>query len=371
MTRSHGRLAQVFIDDASSACQEVSGDLTSVTFNTPKALAESTTLGKSTIHREVDGLRDGSMEISALFSSGVSACVVELLEGMYSGSDYRRVQYFPGGLFGASPNVSACMNLTNYSNPEPVDGISTLSATLEVAASKVLLSNVYAGKVLATAPDNLIAYWPIWELSGTTIDNLEGTAARDGTYDTVALGRPGIGDGHTSACFDGASSFGNIYSTSLNTAFNGSEGTALIWLKVSGVGVWTDGEPRRGLLLEVDGNNKVQLYNFTNSGIAWEYKAGGTSETITKTSVSDVDWMQWAITWTDSGSAVKAYFNGTQEGSTQTSLGTFVGDLATTTTVAGARSTVPVNVWDGLIAHVAVWDTPLTADQISNLATPT
>ena len=133
MSRSHGRLAELYIDDESAACQSVSGDITSITFNRSKALAESTTLGDSTIQREVDGLRDGSFDVSALFSTGAGACITDLLEGMYSGSDYRRTQYFPAGEVSGCPVYTACMNLGNYSQTTPVDGISTVSATLENA----------------------------------------------------------------------------------------------------------------------------------------------------------------------------------------------------------------------------------------------
>ncbi len=133
MSRSHGRLAELYIDDESAACQGVSADITSITFNRSKALAESTTLGDSTIQREVDGLRDASIDISALFSTGAGACITDLLEGLYSGSDYARVQYFPGGEVTGCPVHTACMNLSNYSLTTPVDGISTVSGTLETA----------------------------------------------------------------------------------------------------------------------------------------------------------------------------------------------------------------------------------------------
>jgi hypothetical protein len=46
---------------------------------------------------------------------------------------------------------------------------------------------------------------------------------RNGAYTGVTLGATGIGDGRTSATFDGATSYNNIYSAALNTAWNGAE----------------------------------------------------------------------------------------------------------------------------------------------------
>jgi hypothetical protein len=48
-------------------------------------------------------------------------------------------------------------------------------------------AQTYKDKVLGTVPDDLIAYWTLAETSGSTADNAEGTAARDGTYTGVTL----------------------------------------------------------------------------------------------------------------------------------------------------------------------------------------
>ena len=140
MSRSHGRLAVLFIDDAADACQQVTGDITSITFNRSKTTPESTTLGDSTVQRETDAIRDATLDMTALYSTGAGACVTDLLEGMYSGSDYRRVQYAPGGSVTGCPLFTACMQLNNYSVTTPVDGISTVSAGLENAVGNVASS---------------------------------------------------------------------------------------------------------------------------------------------------------------------------------------------------------------------------------------
>ncbi len=367
MTRSHGRLAELYIDNESAACQVISGDLSTITFNDPKTTPESTALGDSTVQRETDGIRDGTLDMTAIYSTGTGACVSDLLEGMQSGSDVRRIQYYPGGRFAASPVISACMQLNNYSVTTPADGISQISAGLEVGKGDAVHSSVYQNKVLFANSASLIGYWPLFEFSGTTASNLEGTAARNGTYSAIDLGRPGIGDGKTSASLDGASSFINIYSTSLNTAFDGGEGTALIWAKARAAGVWTDDTIRYIFIVRVDANNFVRVWKQADNILYWDYIASGTLERVSKTTTT-TNWMTLGITWSTSASQVKMFFDGTQEGSTQTGLGIWAGNLSSTEVVIGAADTIPAGAWDGFEAQGAIWKTALTVAQMNDLA---
>ena len=76
----------------------------------------------------------------------------------------------------------------------------------------------YLDTVAAIETSNLIAYWPLRELTGTDADNYEVTASRDGTYTNVTLANttgPMSGDAPK---FDGSTSYVDIYSSSLNTA---------------------------------------------------------------------------------------------------------------------------------------------------------
>ncbi len=115
------------------------------------------------------------------------------------------------------------------------------------------LPSNYAHKVLATDQPHLLAYWPLSEVAGSVAYDFSGNA-RHGAYTGVTLGKTGIGDGDTCPFFDGANDFVNIYSVSLRDAFNGAEGTAMIWAKVFNVGVWTDGAYRNTLHLHTDGS---------------------------------------------------------------------------------------------------------------------
>jgi hypothetical protein len=226
----------------------------------------------------------------------------------------------------------------------------------------------YGNKVLSTENANLIGYWPMWEPSGAVADNYEGTAARDGAYTGVTLAQTGIGDGRTCPLFDGTNDFCDIYSVSFRDALNGAAGTAAIWVKAV-AGLWTDGATDMALVMRVDANNRIELSNNANNTILWLYRAGGTSESISKAGLSTTSWVHIAITWDKTANAMKAYWNGIQEGATQTIAGIWAGTLDASRTVVGASSTGPTGPWDGNLAHCAVWTKALSDAQILALAT--
>lgn len=207
------------------------------------------------------------------------------------------------------------------------------------------------------------------ELSGTVSTDYS-PQKNDGAYTGVSLGYRGIGDGRTCPLFDGANDLNNIYSAALNTDFNGLEGTIAVWAKVSAAGVWADATLRVIMRLRVDASNEVQIRKTaTANQLSWLYVAGGTTDSVASTALgAATDWLHLALTWSDSEDSLKAYANGVQVGLTQTTLGDWTGVLSSTTCHIGAASTTPTNVWDGYLAHAALWTTPLTAAQVAALA---
>lgn len=225
-------------------------------------------------------------------------------------------------------------------------------------------------QVTALQRSNLLAYWPIYEAGGTVVADVSGNS-RNGTYNGVTLGQPGV-NGTTSGLWNGTSSLADVYSASLAAAFNGGECTISLWLKVSAVGVWSDATSRRLLTFQVDANNRFLLQKTATANVLnWFYVAGATTKQISKTTTAPTGWVHIALTVSKSGDALKAYYNGAQEGATQTGLGTFAGSLPAGATVLGALSTTPGTSWSGYLAHVAVWNTPLSAAQIAELAVAT
>ena len=69
---------------------------------------------------------------------------------------------------------------------------------------------------------------------------------------------------------------------------------------------------------------------------------------------------------TDGNGAVRAIWNGTKSGSTQTIAGTFVGNLAATLALYFAAASTPTSVWAGDEAH-AFWldDIPTAAEDLA------
>jgi len=207
---------------------------------------------------------------------------------------------------------------------------------------------------------NPLAYFPLWDASGTVAQDMSGNGY-NGTYSAtgITLAQPGIGDGKTSAAFSSGSL--NIYNVGWRGAFAASQaGSILISLKVSASSVWTDGAIREGVFVKADANNFIGIYRTaTNGQMKIEYKAGGTSDTITVNGLSSVDWITWLLTWNLAANEVWLYQMGAALAPT-TCQGTFVGNLINTNTMIGANNATPVYPWSGNIAHVAFWDRTLT-----------
>jgi len=121
--------------------------------------------------------------------------------------------------------------------------------------------------------------------------------------------------------------------------------------------------------LEADTNNNIRMtkLNSPNNTLRFRRRAAGaTAQTIDFT-LSDTVFVCVAMTWSDSGDALKAYFQGAQGGSTLTGLATWAGALAAATSVIGAQNTSAGNPWSGSVAHVALWDAALSAGEIAAL----
>ena len=148
--------------------------------------------------------------------------------------------------------------------------------------------------------------------------------------------------------------------------FDPHEGTILTWAKVPD---WTDGIISWPVYLGVDAfENAIAISKRdTNNAIQFDYFAK-TTETISKTSVSETGFMALGMSWSLSGDAVKGYYNGVQEGSTQTGLGVFSGQLASNRTLLGARTSTPTQPFTGNEAHAQIYNKALSADEIAYLS---
>lgn len=231
----------------------------------------------------------------------------------------------------------------------------------------------YTNKVLALSP---IAYWPLAETSGVTALDASGNG-RNGTYRNsagalvgVTLGNAGIGDGRTAAAFNGSTGYCNIYSVSLNGAFTGGENTVAFWARGANAGVWSDATNRQLWRLFVDANNFIRFIKGADNVLNATYVAGGVANNIGGgTPISDANWHHIAFTTSKGANQRKLFIDGVQVGATATVGGTWAGSLNSTECAIGAANTTPVEVWNGTMAHVAVWSSALTPTQIATLST--
>lgn len=262
-------------------------------------------------------------------------------------------------------------------------GASDIGATLTVTVTATNASGstsatsagytlTYTQKTLATSMADLIAYWPQAESSGAVVTDESGNG-RNGTYvNTPTLGQSGIGDGRTAVLYTAASSqYANVYSAGLSAAFGYTEGTISGWFRVRVAGVWTDGQNRNGAEFNAGNvNNRIVPYRTsTNNTLAIRYAANGVVRENTSVALGgSTAWFHMAATWSRSADQFKTYLNGAQYGATLTGLGLWAGALNSANACIAAFSTAPVGLWDGYSAHVALWDTPLSAAQIAALA---
>jgi hypothetical protein len=228
----------------------------------------------------------------------------------------------------------------------------------------------YISKILGMERNDLIGYWPMNEKLGTISDNAQGISARDGVYSSDVSGWPvttGIGDGNTAPTFSGDDAV-DVGTASIYSDINGDVGTLFCWVSMANVGVWTDGITRHlvGIAEQAD-DEWIRCYKQSgNNNFTFEYKAGGTLETITVGGQNWINWRTVAITWSSALDEVKGYFNGIQAGSTQLGLGSWSGTLDFFT-IGDFRAGwgTPHN---GRLAHVAIWTKALSAAQLVTLS---
>ncbi|MHA2069518.1 MAG: hypothetical protein ACXABY_34580 [Candidatus Thorarchaeota archaeon] len=138
MSNVHGSKARLKAYDQTGTEQDLSGDITSVTFSRSKNNPESTTFGNTTVQR-IDGLRDVTMDVTAIWEDNAADGVVSFLDDMQAGSLTSLVDYFPGGSVAASgsPQYSACYRLNSYAQNSPVDGITTVNFSMSIGSGSV------------------------------------------------------------------------------------------------------------------------------------------------------------------------------------------------------------------------------------------
>ncbi len=220
------------------------------------------------------------------------------------------------------------------------------------------LQQTYSERIKKLFGSALIAYWPLNEPSGATCEDIAGNN-HDGTYTSVTLAQPGIGDGKTSAQFNGTTSRSNVYSTGLRDVFNGAEGSLILWAKVANAGVWTDSADRAfAQFCKSDFTLPFRIYKPTsNSAVTFSVLG----KSYTTVSMSTIGWACYAVTWSNSNDRMRSYLNGLLKNTT-TGL-TAWGANVLGSAIIGAGTT---SAWlhNGYVAHVMLLNREATAEEI-------
>ena len=136
MPNVHGSKAVVWVDNFAGLCVNISGDVTGVTFTRTKNNPEATTLGHTTVQR-IDGLRDATMDVTAIFNGCIVSGIVSVMDELLAGSRNSRTQYFPAGETSGCPVYTGCMRLNNYAQNSPVDGIVTVNFSMSIGSGSI------------------------------------------------------------------------------------------------------------------------------------------------------------------------------------------------------------------------------------------
>lgn len=143
----------------------------------------------------------------------------------------------------------------------------------------------YYQKIEDLFGSSIIAHWPLYEATGPPVAHDICGHQYNGSCYGINWGYPGIGDYKTSPYFPGVSNFIDCYSSALAAAFNGSEGSFMIWPRVHNANVWTDGLLHWVLAVNVDASNYLRMFDAAgNMGL--NYRAGNVMKELTFTTTT-------------------------------------------------------------------------------------
>lgn len=213
-----------------------------------------------------------------------------------------------------------------------------------------------------------VAYWPLWEKTGTVAECLV-DSAQNGTYNSDVSGWPpqtGIGDGNTAPFFDGTNDQIDIDTVALNSVFDGDLGTVCAWVRVLNAAMWPDANGYLIISFKAAGDNWIYFQKdvapLPNELFLQRAAGGGVGLPHTTTIT---DWFYAAATWDEVTNELSIFVNGVQVSGSAAALSSWTGAL--TSAFIGAR-TGGVR-WNGWLAHVALWSRVLSPVEIASFGT--
>lgn len=221
----------------------------------------------------------------------------------------------------------------------------------------------YKDNVLTLNP---IAYWPLDDTSGTTADNHEGTASKDGTYvgSPTLDDEPGPFSEGNAPSFDGVNDAVGIATSQFDTDFDRELFSISFWVKSAD---WSTAGLENLVRIASDaGSNFVLVRKQAASTIRARYEAVNVAAFQFETAISGTSWQHIVLTVDIVGDEAKFYLNNSEVGS-DTSIppaSGFTGTLSTDfSAIASEGSTTIDDPFTGNIMHVAVFDYVLSSTE--------
>lgn len=236
---------------------------------------------------------------------------------------------------------------------------------MRIKKRKILALGESFEDFLNSIPD--VDWWHLQEAAGSVIVNTDPTL--NGTNVGAEINKAADGNLGRAYGFDGATTFGNIYSAALNAKLNTATGTIIIFFKAANAAVWTDGTTRRLIALTgtVGASNNITVFKLVaNNSMRFRYVAGGTADQVDVT-LSPTNTAMAAFTW-DTGPAdeIEVFLNAISQG-VSPGLGVWADNLAVNSTTLAAADTVPAQVWNGDMTRVGLATRKLTINEISEI----
>lgn len=188
------------------------------------------------------------------------------------------------------------------------------------------------------APENLVPS-PVVSDNYSLIPDIvdSGSNGLDGT--PVRVGLDGSA-GHS----DSINSYIQLPAAAMDSAgFDEAEFTVISRQKYHNADSWS-GDGNRLFKIGVDSNNRALVWSNAANQLEWFYAAGGTAVGVGKTGVSTLDYFTTIMSVSKIANEMKAFYNGVQQGTTQTGLGTWAGTINDANAVILAATNTPTNV---------------------------
>jgi hypothetical protein len=231
----------------------------------------------------------------------------------------------------------------------------------------------YKEKVRTWRKSDLVAYWPLDDESGTAPLDLSPNgynATSSGLVRTPASRAMYGIDGRKCAQFDGTNTYIDIYGILAKEPT--TLGSISLWAATPDANI-SDTTAMYLIYLAVDANNYIRIYYDTTAyRFNGAYAGGGTAKSVNGGLLYNVgygaQWHHFGLTWDATNDELKYYQDGVQQGTTQSSLGTWAGSIAAATSVLGSSSTTAADQFTGWMQHVAIWSVALSDADMRELA---